>query len=139
MFGIDFGLYQSILYFKLFLMKNISKHHLHNFNDLNNFITNTVSPTILAFTTRKTFGQYWLEKMEQALADSFRSALTFNIIIQQKTDELKILTRVGEGPVIFFIKNRRIVTKSIGKVSEIDFMIKLIGIYPMNESTNQAN
>lgn len=139
MLGIDFGLYQLILYFKLFLMKNISKHHLQNFNDLYSFITNTVSPTILAFTTRKTLGQYWLEKMEQRLAHSFRSALTFNIIIHQKTDELKILTRVSGGPVIFFIKNRRIVTKSIGKVSEIDFKRKLIGIYPMSASTNQLN
>ena len=115
-------------------MKNNLIPHISNFNELSSFIINTVSPTILAFSVPNTFGQYWLERMEQTLKNPYTPNLDFKINIVQKMDELEILTREGGGPVIFFIKDRKIIAKSLGRVSEKDFMRQLDSIYPMSQA-----
>ncbi len=115
-------------------MKNIPTQHLSDFTELNSFIINTVSPTILAFTAPDTFGQYWLTRMERMLAISSMPNLSFKILITQEKDELKILTNEGRGPVIFFIKDRKIVAKSLGRVSEKDFMRDLDCIYSLGQA-----
>ena len=113
-------------------MQNLPISHISNFNELSSFVINTVSPTILALTEPNTFGQYWLERMNQTIAPLFTTDLLFRINIIQRIDELEILTREGGGPIIFFIKDRKIVRKSMGRVSEKDFMEQLNSIYPIS-------
>lgn len=115
-------------------MKNTQINHISNFKELSSLIINTVSPTILAFSVPNTFGQYWLERMEGTLTPFFTNSLIFKINIVQKTDELEVLTREGGGPVIFFIKDRQIIAKSLGRVSEKEFMKQLNSIYPMSQA-----
>lgn len=115
-------------------MTNTSLDKIANFNELSSCITNTASPTILAFVAPNTFGQYWLERMERNLAHLFTPNLTFRLIIVQEIDELAILTREGGGPIIFFVKDRQIIAKSMGRVSERDFMNQLSSIYSMSQA-----
>lgn len=115
-------------------MKNPSIRYINDFNELNSFIINTVSPTILALAAPDTFGQFWLERMKRTMVNSSYTDLIFNITLTQESNELAILTKEGGGPIIFFIKDRQIVEKSMGRVSEHDFMNHLNSIYPISQA-----
>lgn len=115
-------------------MPNIPLKPITDFNELSSFIINTVTPTILAFSAPNTFGQYWLERMYRTITLIYAPELVFKINVVQKRDKLAVLTREGGGPIIFFIKDRQIIAKSMGRVSEEDFMNHLEGIYPMSQA-----
>lgn len=115
-------------------MTNSEKITLTNFNELNSLIINSVSPTVLAFAKPNSFGQFWLEKMNRQLTQMNILHLTFHFQMTQDADELAILTKEGGGPVLFFIKNRKIVAKSMGRVSEYEFMEKLSSIYSLSQA-----
>lgn len=101
-----------------------------NFEELDSHIINTTVPTVLAFTSPNTFGKIWLLRMRQHLDLFYDLNLSFRIITNDKMDELAIMTQAGGEPVIFFIQNRKIIAKSLGRVSESNFMKNLKKIYP---------
>jgi len=115
-------------------MASTINHPITTFTELNSFIINTESFAILAFSEPNSFGQYWLERMEQKVESSAISNLNFRIELPSQRNELSVLTRAGGGPIIFFIRNRKIIAKSMGRVSEYDFMKHLNQIQSITQA-----